>query len=119
MIKQKYPDAKFNYKSKLYPWKCDCYIPSEDLYIELQGHPRHGTIAFDPNDHDHLNLVKHWKDKSKETNHLGKSKRLYYTMIEGWTISDPMKRIWAKEHKLNWLEFFTIEQFKHWFETLL
>lgn len=35
-LKEQYPDVVGQYKSKEYPWYCDFYIPSYNLYIELQ-----------------------------------------------------------------------------------
>ena len=37
-----YPNCKHDYKTKLYPYKCDFYIPEEDLYIELNLYWMHG-----------------------------------------------------------------------------
>ena len=30
-------------------------------------------------------------------------------------MKDPIKRNWAKEHNLNWIEFFNMNQFMDWF----
>ena len=40
----------------------------------------------------------------------------YENAIHVWTISDPLKRKIAKENNLNWLEFFTIDQFMTWYK---
>lgn len=47
-----------------------------------------------------------------------KAKDYYKTAINTWTKKDPLKRQIAKDNKLNWIEFFTIEQFLNWFEQI-
>ena len=42
-------DFEYNYKSELYPFNCDFYIKSLDLYIEIQGSWTHGDHPFDKN----------------------------------------------------------------------
>lgn len=41
-----------------YPFNCDFYIKSKDLFIEYQGHQTHGDEPFDPNNEKHLELLK-------------------------------------------------------------
>ena len=35
------------YDKERYPFNCDFYIPSIDLFIEYQGHPSHGIEPYD------------------------------------------------------------------------
>ena len=54
-------DIIYQYSSDLYPFKCDFYIKSLDLYIELNANPRHGSHPFNPNnpeDIEELNRLK-------------------------------------------------------------
>lgn len=37
-LKNEYPDTIYQYKEKRYPFKCDFYIPSKDLFIEYNGY---------------------------------------------------------------------------------
>jgi len=120
LILKKYPDAIHQYKSEKYPFKCDFYIPSLDLYIEYQGFWKHGYYHFtykdkiynchcpyNPKNKIHRELVKYWKNKNS---------KFYNSAIEIWTISDPLKRETAKKNNLNWIEFFTFEEVKIWLE---
>ena len=42
----------------------------------------------------------------------------YKDAIKVWTIRDPLKRKIAKENNLNWLEFFSIDDFNIWFQSI-
>ena len=55
-------DIKRQYKSELYPFNCDFYIKSLDLYIEFQGSWCHGKVPFDPENEIHQKLIKRWKN---------------------------------------------------------
>ena len=46
LLCQKYGEIKRQYKSDLYPYRCDFYIPSIDTYIEYQGHWTHGKEPY-------------------------------------------------------------------------
>lgn len=127
LLKQKFIDVKREYKSELYPFHCDFYIPLLDLYIEYQGdwsHGSKGNVIYGPFDRDNINHIKilnEWKEGSKkianEKNTVGKRNR-YANAIEVWTIRDPLKREIAKKNNLNWLEFFTLDEFINWYNSL-
>lgn len=57
MLKEKFNNVKRNYKSELYPFHCDFYIPEKDLYIEYQGHPGHGNEPFDEQNSYHKQIL--------------------------------------------------------------
>ena len=99
-------DVKRQYKSNLYPFACDYYIPKYDLYIENQGFPSHGKHPFDPSNPKDLEIVNRWKQKSNEINWKNKKKDLYKNFIEVWTEIDPLKREIAKKNNLNFIEIF-------------
>lgn len=43
-----YPGLEYDVKvDERYPFYCDFYIPSEDLFIELNAHPSHGRMPID------------------------------------------------------------------------
>lgn len=67
-----------------YPFECDFYIPSKDLFIEYQGHPSHGNEPFDPNNQKHLEFL----DNTKLD-------------MTTWTTRDPKKLKVAKENNIN------------------
>jgi len=105
LLKSKYPDVQKQYKSELYPFNCDFYIPSLDLYIECNYHWTHGFHPYDPNNIEDKNKLKLWKSKST---------KFYDNAIKTWTIRDINKRNIVKENKLNWIEFFDIKELKKW-----
>lgn len=105
LLKEKYPDIKYQYKSELYPFNCDFYIPSLDLYIECNYHWSHGKHPFDENninDINKLNLM-----KSKNTKYYNQS-------IYVWTNLDIRKRNIVKKNNLNWIEFWNIDELQNW-----
>ena len=114
LLLNKFKNLKCQYKSKVYPFACDFYIPSLDLYVEYQGFWTHGQYnhkiygPFDKNNNEHVNLLNIWIDKSKTSN-------FYKKAIHVWTESDPLKRETAKKNNLNWIEFFTMDQFMEWY----
>ena len=58
------------------------------------------------------------KNKSEEINFKNKNKNYYLNAIYVWTKLDPKKHRVAKENNLNWIEFFNIEEFNRWFESI-
>lgn len=94
-----------------YPFPCDFYIPSLDLYIEYQGFWMHGKEKFDSNNFQHVEKVALWKNKAETS-------KIYKHAIDVWTVRDPLKRETAKKNNLNWLEFFSIKEFQDWFNLI-
>ena len=109
LLQQKFIDTKRQYKSEKYPFSCDFYIPSLDLYIEYQGHWSHGKHPF-KNISDDLKILNIWKEKAKIS-------KFYKNAIDVWIRRDPKKREIALQNRLNWLEFFTIEEFMNWYDS--
>lgn len=83
-----------------YPFHCDFYVQSMDLFIELNAHWSHGGHWFDSSNLADVVLVEKWKEKSKE-----KGSRYYYSAIDVWTVRDLLKRQFAIENKLNYVVF--------------
>lgn len=47
MLIKLYPDVQYDIRvDDRYPYYCDFYIPSEDLFIELNAHPSHGRLPY-------------------------------------------------------------------------
>lgn len=98
---------KREYKSELYPFKCDFYLVDYDLYIEIQGHWHHGY-----NDKT-KEYVKYGEDiqKTYELMQLWKQKAIYSQAyrdaIEVWSKRDVIKRETAQKNNLNYVEIFT------------
>ncbi len=105
LLKEKYIDIIRQYRSELYPFNCDFYIPSLDLYIECNYGWMHGGHPFNENNKEDQLILKSWKDKNT---------KYYNNAIIAWTIRDVNKRNTAKENKLNYIEFWNINELKNW-----
>lgn len=85
------------YKSDVYPFHCDFYIQSKDLYIEYQGSWTHGSIPYRESDTACAQQLQLWKEKAKNSEY-------YKDAIETWTYRDVIKRETACKYKLNYIE---------------
>ena len=108
LLLTKFEVVNRNYKSKEYPYLCDFYIPSLNLYIECHFHWTHGTHPYMGTKED-LKIIDFYKTKHK---------KYYDIAIYVWSILDVKKLQIAKENKLNYLSFYTENDFISWFETL-
>ena len=91
--------GKFNIKHQYvdeerYPFFCDFYIKSLDLFIELNMHPSHGPHRFDANNVDDILLVEELKNKGDSWSQC---------IIDIWTIKDIAKYNYADKYKLNYI----------------
>ena len=98
---KKFPDVIRQYKSKDYPFNCDFYIPSLNLYIEYNGTWTHGNHPFDINNIDDVELINKWEEKNT---------KYYKGAIYNWTILDIIKRNTAKENNLNYKELWNLKE---------
>lgn len=115
LLKQKYSDCIRQYKSDLYPFNCDFYIPSLDLYIEYNGSHYHHYHPFDINDDNDINELNRLKEKAENSNaHKNGKKSQYDNIIYTWTILDAKKRNIAQQNNLNYIEFWNINEVKEW-----
>lgn len=95
-LKSEYPDVIYQHKDiERYPFKCDFYIPSLDLFIEYNGYWTHGSHPFDPLSEKDINKLKNWQKKENKQ---------YKIAIKVWTKTDPLKREIAKKNNLNFIE---------------
>lgn len=83
-----------HYDKERYPYHCDFYVPSEDLFIELNAHWTHGPAPFDSNNEKHLELKDFWTSKITESNY-------YKNAVYVWTELDVRKLNILRENKLN------------------
>ena len=89
-------DVARNYKDDVrYPFYCDFYIKSRDMFIELNIHWTHGKHPFGLFSSD-TEIAKMWADKDDV---------YYQNAIQTWTVRDVMKFDVAREHHLNYLVF--------------
>lgn len=110
-------DIERQYKSKLYPFYCDFYIKSLNLYIEYHGTWTHGHKPF-KNSIEDIKIIDELKKKSQEINFKGKRKLFYLSALNVWTKSDPLKLQTFKQNKLNYKIFYNIKQFENWFNKI-
>ena len=97
LLKINYPDTIYQYSTDpRYPFNCDFYIPSLDLFIEYNGHWTHQDHLFNENCKDDLLILENIKNKSLESS-------FYKIAIDVWTRRDPLKVKTAKENNLNYL----------------
>lgn len=88
-------DILRQYRSDKYPFSCDFYIKSEDLYIECNYSWTHGPHPFNKDNKEDLQLLKQWEIKSKFSDYY---KQAIYT----WTDLDVRKQKIAKDNNLNY-----------------
>lgn len=98
-LKYESDDIITQYKSKEYPYYCDFYIKSINLYIEIQGHWTHNDHPFDINNLNDYQIMNIWRTKSL-------SDKYYKNALNTWTIKDVEKRNTAIQNNLNYLEIF-------------
>lgn len=87
-------DVISQYTDSRYPFNCDFYVKSLDLFIELNFHWTHGGKPFDSNDEDCLIKLTSWKEKAK-------SSRYFANAIKVWTVRDVEKVNIAHKNNLN------------------
>lgn len=106
-LKEMFPDLETQYKSELYQFNCDFYVPSLDLYIEYNGIWTHGGCFYDENNEDNRNTLEMWKQRSEHS-------RFYQNAINTWTQRDMLKLNTAIENNLNYIAWFNKEQAYDW-----
>lgn len=99
----KYPkeDIFQQYTDPRYPFICDFYIKSKDLFIELNLHWTHGGKPF--NKATDYTKVAVWNEKAKTS-------KFYQNAIKTWTVRDVNKLSYFKQNKLNYKIFYSIEE---------
>lgn len=87
------------YKCDRYPFRCDFYIPSEDLFIELNAHWSHGGMPYDEFNEECAKKLSKWKERAKTSS-------AFASAIEVWTEKDIEKLRIAKENHLNYVVYY-------------
>lgn len=83
------------YKDERYPFACDFYIKSEDLFIECNYSWTHGGHLFNPDSKEDQKTLAEWQEKAKTSD-------FYKNAIETWTVRDTKKHETAKANNLNY-----------------
>ena len=98
-------DVVYQYSDERYPFNCDFYIKSRDLWIEVNGHWTHGCHWYDTV--KDKAMVRHWRQKGSS---------FYKMALDVFTKRDVDKRLKAKESQLNYVVFWknAIEEFQEW-----
>ena len=91
-------------KDSRYPFRCDFYIPSEDLFIELNLHPSHGNHPFDPNNEEDVKLLESLKEKDDEWSKM---------IIDVWTNRDVNKTKTAKKNNLKYITIYSYKDYEN------
>lgn len=84
------------YSDPRYPYRCDFYIPSRDLFIELNGMWTHGGHWFDQEDSHDRQVVERWRAKRTA---------FYEKAVLQWCQWDTAKRNAARAARLKYVTF--------------
>lgn len=106
-LKELFPNLKTQHKTDVYPFNCDFYIPSLDLYIEYNGIWTHVGCFYDENNEDNKNTLEKWKQASEHSD-------FYLSAIDTWTRRDLNKLNTALKNNLNYVAWFNQEQALDW-----
>lgn len=98
-------DIIHQYRSEKYPFNCDFYIKSFDLYIECNFNWTHGGHWYDPLNENDQNTLKKWQDKGTD---------FYKNAINTWTVRDVNKHQIAIDNNLNYLVFWKLSELESW-----
>ena len=97
---RKFGDVKLHYRDNRYSratgylFECDFYIPKEDLFIELNGHPSHYKHPYNSADDADVRLRESLSHSNKKWDKL---------VLETWALRDVEKMECAKSHSLNYI----------------
>lgn len=84
-----------------YPFNCDFYIKSKDLFIELNLYWTHGGHPFNKESQEDLNKLHSWEEEAKDS-------MFYQNAIYTWTTRDINKLNCAKENNLNYKTYYNL-----------
>ena len=87
-------------KDERYPYFCDFYIPSLDLFIEIQGHLSHHTHPYGTDFKEDDKLIRKWEKR------LNEGVATYADFIKTFKVSDVEKRICAHNNGINFVEIY-------------
>lgn len=91
-------DVYRQYQDARYPFRCDFYIKSLDLFIEVNLHWTHYKHPFNSACAEDLTQLEVFRMKNTKG---------YNKLIEVWSVRDPKKRDVAKQSKINYRVLYT------------
>ena len=102
-------NVESEYMDDRYPFSCDLYVKSLDLFIEINAFWTHSDHFFDENNFDDLRDFEDLKERSKYDNHAK-------SLFDVWTRRDVIKRETAIKNNLNYLVFWNndLSDFYDW-----
>lgn len=89
-------------KDSRYPYHCDFYIKSLDLFVELNAHWTHGGKPFDPDDKECQKQLALWEEKAKYSQY-------HRNAIKTWTERDVIKINTALDNNINYITLYSSE----------
>lgn len=97
------------YSSDEYPFACDFYIKSRNMYIELNASWTHGGHWFDSNSNEDIKMLELWTSKAVASDY-------YANAVHVWTERDVRKRNTARNNHLNYVVFWdnNLDDFDLW-----
>ena len=95
-------DVVRQYRDDRYPYACDFYVKSKDLFIELNFNWTHGGHPFDSQNEADIKKLTIWEKKAAKS-------EFYKNAIYTWTKLDVKKQLVAKENKLNYIVYYSEE----------
>ena len=98
------------YKDPRYPYYCDFYIKSRDLFIECNFHWTHGSHPFNENNKEDLKLLEIIRSK-QYIDENGK-RNSFFTFEDVWTNRDVIKLQTLKSNNLNYLFCYSLNEFE-------
>lgn len=101
-------DIICQYTDERYPYKCDFYIKSQDLFIELNIHPSHFDHAYNEKCDRDVKVLNELLQKGDDWSNM-----IIYT----WSILDKKKHELAIKNKLNYMTIYR-SQFENFISEL-
>lgn len=95
-------DVKHHYIDVRYPYECDFYVVSEDMFIEINFHWTHGGKPYNPEDESCQKQLKVWNEKAKTS-------KYFENAIDVWTRRDVNKLKTALNNNLRYVVIYTFD----------
>ena len=109
-LKEKFgeEDVEEEYRDERYPFNCDFYVKSLDLFIELNAFWTHGGHFFNKIDKNDLGRLSELEEKSQKS-------KYYKNAIDVWINRDVLKRKTARKNNLNYVVLWNQKDIDEWF----